>query len=266
MDYGESSEGAVKIVSWNVNSLKARGELVGLYLDEVVPDVICLQELKLATEAVPTSLFTDRGYEVAVHGQKQWNGVLIASKTPLTDVQLGHPPAEDGQSRFIAATVGGVRIVNLYCPQGQRVDSPKFPYKLAFFDALIAWVKGGHEPTDDLIITGDINIAPAARDIHDPESYAGVPSFHPEEHARLQQLLDWGLIDELEGHLAPNTYTFWDYRKMAFRFNKGMRIDHFLVTESVHARVTEGWMDRPWRKKRGELKASDHAPVGIALS
>lgn len=255
----------MKIVSWNVNSLKVRRELVELYLDEVAPDVICLQELKLATDAVPTEIFTERGYEVAVHGQKQWNGVLMASKSPLIDVALGHPPAEDGESRFMAATVDGVRIVNLYCPQGQRVDSPKFPYKLAFFDALIAWVAEHHQPTDDLVITGDINIAPAARDIYDPDGYAGVPSFHPDEHARLQRLFDWGLIDELAGHLAPNTYTFWDYRQAAFRFNKGMRIDHFLVTPSVHARVTEGWMDRSWRKKRGEIKASDHAPVGITL-
>ncbi len=256
----------MKIVSWNVNSLKVREEFVGLYLDEEAPDVLCLQELKLPTENVPTALFTDRGYEVAVHGQKQWNGVLIASRVGLDDVVLGHPPAEDGQSRFMAATVGGVRLINTYCPQGQKVDSPKFPYKLRFFDALIAYIADHAVPSDDLILTGDINIAPAARDIFDPVAYAGVPSFHPEEHARLQQLLDWGLVDELEGHLPPNTYTFWDYRGGNFRFNKGMRIDHFLVTESVHARVTRGWMDRPWRKKRGELKASDHAPVGIELS
>ncbi len=255
----------MKIVSWNVNSLNVRQELVGLYLDEVAPDVLCLQELKLPTDRVPRDLFEDRGYHLAVHGQKQWNGVLIASRQPLEDVQLGHPPAEDGQARFMAVTTGGVRLVNLYCPQGQRVDSPKFPYKLAFFDALLAWVKEGHRPEEDLVITGDINIAPKARDIYDPDGFANVPSFHPEEHARLQQLLDWGLVDELEGHLPPQTYTFWDYRRAAFRFNNGMRIDHFLVTDSIHQRVERGWVDRPWRKKRGELKASDHAPVGIEL-
>jgi exodeoxyribonuclease-3 len=255
----------VKIVSWNVNSLNVRQELVALYLDAEQPDVLCLQELKLPTDRVPTAMFEDRGYHLAIHGQKQWNGVLVASKTPLENVQLGHPPAEDGQSRFMAVTTAGVRIVNLYCPQGQRVDSPKFLYKLAFYDALIRWVKDQNDPSDDLVITGDLNIAPQARDIYDPVKFADVPSFHPQEHARLQQLFDWGLTDELAGHLAPNTYTFWDYRGGSFRFNKGMRIDHFLVTDSVHARVKRGWMDRPWRKKRGDLKASDHAPVGIEL-
>ena len=255
----------MKIVSWNVNSLKARRELVELYLDEVGPDVLCLQELKLTTEAVPRQSFESRGYHLAVHGQKQWNGVLIASKTPLEDTQLGLSGAEEGQSRFVAATTDGVRIVNLYCPQGQAEDSPKFQYKLRFFDALQEWVEATHRPTDDLVITGDINIAPAARDIWDPEAFTNVPSFHPLEHERLGRLLDWGLVDELEGHLEPGTYTFWDYRRARFRFNQGMRIDHFLVTDSVHARVVRGWVDRPWRKKRGELKASDHAPVGIEL-
>jgi len=254
----------VKVVTWNVNSLKARADYVAAYLDANDPDVIGLQELKLTEDKVPAAIFTDRGYHLAIHGQKQWNGVLLASKTPLSDVVRGFD-AEGEQSRFIAATVAGVRIINLYCPQGQAVDSPKFPYKLSFFEGLSAWLGGACDPAAPLIVMGDINIAPAPEDIYDPDAFAGQPSFHPDEHAAWRRLIDWGLTDAVRPHIPANTYSFWDYRGMAFRFGKGMRIDHVLVTAPLAGRVRSGWVNRDWRKKKGPHKASDHAPVGVDL-
>ena len=256
----------MKIVTWNVNSLKARREYVERYLEDRSPDVLCLQELKLQDHAVPTEIFTSRGYEVAIHGQKQWNGVLIASKLPLEDVVRGLPEGDEGQSRLIAATVAGVRIINLYCPQGQKVDSPKFPYKLGFYDALLAWLNEHCSADTELVVTGDLNIARDPEDIYDPEGFADVPSFHPEEHRRWDALLAWGLQDAVKPHIEPGTYSFWDYRGAAFRFNNGMRIDHHLVTKSLNKRVQSAWIDRPFRKKIDGLKASDHAPVGIELA
>ena len=254
----------MKLVTWNVNSLNVRGPLVEHFLDEVCPDVLCLQELKLPTERVPRDIFEKRGYHVAIHGQPRWNGVLIASKAPLTDIEIGFP-GEEEQSRMIAATVDGVRIVDLYCPQGSSAESPKFAYKLRFFDALIEWL-GRQDPAMPLVVTGDINIAPNPDDVWSLEVFDGVPTYHPQEHARWKAMIDWGLTDALRPHLSDNTYTFWDYRGGAFWKNRGMRIDHFLVTGSVLERVTGGQVHRSWRKKRGELKASDHAPVELRLS
>ena len=138
--HARSQNAVMKLVTWNVNSLKAREEFVADYLDEARPDVVCLQELKLEEKSVPRELFEDRGYELASHGQRQWNGVLIASKEPIPNVVKGLPEGDQGQSRLIACQIGGLKLVNLYCPQGQAEDSPKFQYKLRFFQALRQWI------------------------------------------------------------------------------------------------------------------------------
>ncbi|MCB9742608.1 MAG: exodeoxyribonuclease III [Alphaproteobacteria bacterium] len=259
----------MKLVTWNVNSLNAREPFVAHYLDEEQPDVLCIQELKLPDERVPRALFTERGYHVAVHGQPRWNGVLIASKQPVEDVHVGLPEGDEGQSRLIAASTFGIRVVNLYCPQGQSVDSEKFPYKLRFFEALNRWLRAACDPAAPLAVVGDINIAREPTDIWDPAGYAGVPSFHPKEHEAYDQLLAFGLQDAVKPHIQPETYSFWDYRGAAFRFNQGMRIDHVLVTEALAARVKAGGVQRDWRKKKtlgGEkLNASDHAPVFVEI-
>ncbi len=261
----------MKIVTWNVNSLKARREYVELYLDSPdAPDVLGLQELKLTDEAVPRELFESRGYHLETFGQKQWNGVALASRWPLEDVERGLPAGaggggDEGQSRLIAATTHGVRVVNLYCPQGQGVDSPKFPYKLGFYDALIAWLGERIEPGEDWDVMGDLNVAREARDVWSEEALEGKPTYHPEEHRRWDQLLELGLVDAVLPYVEPGTFSFWDYRGAAFRFDHGFRIDHHLVTPAMAERVLHGWVDRPWRKKKGEHKASDHAPVGIEL-
>lgn len=259
----------MRIVTWNVNSLNARRELVERYLDAEAPDVLCVQELKLDTDQVPTEVFTARGYEVAVHGQPQWNGVAIASKRGLADVHMGLPDGDEGQSRLIAATVDGVRVVNLYCPQGGSADSEKFPYKLGFYDALIAWIADNHDPGDDLLVTGDLNVAPDEDDVWDLSEFIDVPTRHPEELARWAQLIDWGLEDVVKPRLpnkAKERFSFWDYRGMCFRFNKGMRIDHHLMTASLAARVEAAGVQRVWRKKTDGLTASDHAPVYVDLA
>jgi len=255
----------MQIVTWNVNSLKARAEFVGHYLDQAMPDVIGIQELKLDTDQVPVELFESRGYHVCMHAQKQWNGVLLASKHPFTEVKQGLPEADEGQARLVSAVTNGVRIVNLYCPQGQRVDSPKFPYKLRFYDALLKWLPENASADEQLVVMGDLNIALEPTDIWDPEGLAGVPSFHPDEHERYRKLLAFGLVDAVKPHIAPNDYSFWDYRGGAFHKRQGMRIDHHLVSAKVAERVTNAWIDRKWRKKHEGLKPSDHAPVGIEL-
>ncbi|MCB9506510.1 MAG: exodeoxyribonuclease III [Myxococcales bacterium] len=257
----------MRVVTWNVNSLNARGALVERYLDAERPDVLCIQELKLDTDAVPRELFEARGYEVAIFGQPQWNGVMIASLRGLADVERGLPAADEGQSRLIAATVDGVRIVNLYCPQGGAADSPKFPYKLRFYDALIEYVRGLDlaQPT---LVVGDLNVAPAAADVWDPAALVDVPSFHPLEHERWGALIEAGLVDVVEPRLPDDPkerFTFWDYRGMAFRFNQGMRIDHILASAAAAERVVAAAPQRTWRKKQGDQTPSDHAPVFVDL-
>lgn len=256
----------MKIVTWNLFSLNARKELLELYLDEVQPDVIGIQEVKLEADKVPLELFSERGYHVEVCGQKQWNGVLIASKQPLTDVHRGLPDGDEGQARLIAATTFGVRFINLYCPQGSRADSPKFAYKLRFFDALCDWVAAEYDPSMALCLMGDINIAPHPEDVYDVDAMQGVPTFHPSEHERWQRLVDWGLCDAVKPHIEPGKFSFWEYMGGAFYKNKGFRIDHVLVTEPLFEAVQGAFIHRDWRKKRGDLKPSDHAPVGIELA
>lgn len=256
----------MKIVTWNVNSLNAREELVARFLDAVEPDLLAIQELKIEEDQVPRDLFAARGYQLAIHAQKRWNGVLIASRAPLTDVQVGLPDAEEGEARFVAATAGGVRFVNLYCPQGQSADSPKFAYKLRFYDALIAWLGGAMDAAAPWVVLGDLNVAPHPEDIWDPARFEGVPSFHPEEHARWAQLVGLGLIDVARPRLPPNTYTFFDYRGGAFHKRQGMRIDHVLATDPVDARVTSVKVERDWRKKVAGLTPSDHVPLTVELA
>ncbi len=256
----------MRIVTWNVNSLNAREDFVRLFLDAATPDVVCLQELKLEAEKVPAELFEERGYHLAVHGQKSWNGVLIASKTPLEDVERGLPEADEGQARAIAATTAGIRLLNLYCPQGQSADSPQFAYKLAFFDGLKRWLEERADPGEPLAVVGDLNVAPRPEDVWSVEAFEGVPSFHPEEHARWAELEALGLHDAVAPRVPPGTFTYRDYRGGAFHRKMGMRIDHVLVTEPLLPRIEAAWVERDWRKKQQGLTASDHAPVVVQLS
>ena len=256
----------MKIVTWNVNSLNAREELVARFLDAEAPDVLAIQELKIEEDQVPRDLFAARGYHLAIHAQRRWNGVLIASKTPLTDVMAGLPEAEGDEARVIAATTAGVRFVNLYCPQGQAVDSPKFPYKLSFYDALTRWLRGALAVDAPWVVLGDLNVAPHPEDIWDPVAFANVPTFHPDEHARWRELVSFGLADVVHPRVPAHTYTFWDYRGGAFHKRQGMRIDHVLASAPIDARVAEIAVLRDWRKKVADLTPSDHAPLVVTLT
>ncbi|HRE90283.1 MAG TPA: exodeoxyribonuclease III [Myxococcota bacterium] len=255
----------MRIVTWNINSLNARKDLAAAFLDEVKPDVLALQELKLETDKVPREVFESRGFHVAIHGQKSWNGVLIASRLPQTDVVTGLD-GDAGESRFIAATVDGIRFVNLYCPQGQNVESEKFAYKLAFYDALIAKLGEVAKTAPNLVVLGDLNVAPEPDDVWDVSKFEGIPSYHPLEHQRWKRLLEVGLSDLVKPRVPSGTFSFWDYRGGDFRFNHGMRIDHVLGTAPVAGRVASAGVLRDWRKKRGEITPSDHAPVFVELA
>ena len=163
------------VVSWNVNSLKCVPSMYRCF--SMKPDVLGLQELKLEESAVPVEIFESRGYHVAICAQKQWTGVLLASKTPLENVVAGLSPADQGQARLIAATTQGIRFVNLYCPQGQSAESDKFPYKLGFYDSLIDWLPKDSNLDAPVVVMGDLNIAPEPRDIYDPSKFEGFQVF-----------------------------------------------------------------------------------------
>lgn len=249
------------VVTWNVNSLKARAQHVADLLDRVSPSVLCMQELKQEDHAVAREIFEDRGYHLQTHGQRTYNGVAIASKLPMRDVRTGFP-GDQGESRFIHAVVDGVRILNLYCPQGRAVDDEKFQYKLSFYDHLIQWVADNVDPDEPFVMTGDLNIAPEPDDVYSVERMTNQVSYHPLEHARFQALLDWGLVDASKPYLPARSFTFWDYRMNCWKRDVGFRIDHFLVTAPVLARVQGS---RVLRDERGKERASDHAPVTLHL-
>ena len=251
----------MQIATWNVNSIKARHEHLEAWLDRRRPDVVCLQELKSIEAKLPVALFTSRGYQLEALGQPTYNGVAIASLRPITDVERGLPEGDEGQARVISGVIDGVRVVCAYCPQGSEVESPKFAYKLRFFDALIPHI-AARLACGPLILAGDINIAPLPDDVWDDVEMKDQVSYHPLEHERFRALEGLGLIDVVKPRLAPRTFTFWDYRELSFRRKRGMRIDHLLVTADVAARVTGAGVDIEERKKE---KPSDHAPVWISL-
>jgi exodeoxyribonuclease-3 len=228
--------------------------------------VLCLQELKCQEDQFPREVFESRGYHLAIRGQKTYNGVAIASLLPMEAVDKDLPLAGDTEARGIAATIGGVRVVNLYVVNGKAVGDVKYDWKLRWLDALVNYVKGQYVPTQDLVICGDYNIAPKDEDTWDPESWNGkVLCSEPERH-RLKELLDWGLHDSYR-ELYPDAWgryahTWWDYRGRGFQRGMGMRIDHHLVTRSIMSRAQTVEIDREERK--GE-KPSDHAPVTLVL-
>ena len=262
----------MKVVTWNVNSLKARKEYVEAFLDAEKPDILAIQELKLETDKVPKEISTSRGYHLAIHGQKQWNGVLIASKSEITDIHTGLPDGDEGQSRLVAGTIEGIRFVNLYCPQGSEETSPKYAYKLKFFDALIAWLDANHSKEEPVMLLGDINIGPRPCDVYwDTQEQPKVVSHHPDELQRFKRLISWGLTDlgqtlQEEGDFTFFDYrSFWDYRRRKYRYDLGLRIDLFLASDPLLERAKSISVLRPWRHKKKGMKPSDHVPVVLEL-
>lgn len=250
----------MKIATWNVNSVRPRLERALAWLQAHEPDLLCLQEIKVVDEDFPREAFAEIGYHAETFGQKTYNGVALLSREPAQDVVRGLPSdAPDAQRRLIAGTVGGVRVIDVYVPNGQSVDSEKFPYKLDWLARLREFITTSHQPGDPLLLLGDFNIAPDERDLYDPEAFRGQVHFHPKEHAELAQLAGWGFTDLFrQFHEEAGLYSWWDYRRLGFPKNKGLRIDLMLATPSLSARCTGCEIDRQERKG---TKPSDHAPV-----
>jgi exodeoxyribonuclease-3 len=249
----------MKIVAWNVNSLKVRLPQLLDFLATRLPDVVCLQETKLTDENFPVAEIEAAGYHVAYSGQKTYNGVAILSRAPLSDVVIGIANFDDELKRVIAATIEGVRIVCVYCPNGQSLDSDKYAYKLAWFDALIAWLKDELTRHPKLAVLGDYNIAPDDRDVHDPAMWVDGILVSDAERARFQGLLALGLQDSFRLFDQPEKiFSWWDYRMLGFRRNQGLRIDHILLTQPLAQACISSTVDREMRKLE---RPSDHAPV-----
>ena len=254
----------MKVATWNVNSIRARLERLVAWLDLQQPDVVCLQETKVEDAGFPSDTLAAHGYQSVAVGQRTYNGVAILSRTPLTDIERVLPGGDDDpQARFVAATTAGLRIVSVYVPNGEAVDSPKFAYKLSWLDRLHAYA-ATLSPTVPTVIGGDYNIAPAAIDCHDPVAWAGGLLCSDAERTAFMRLLDAGMVD-LVRTLNPTTpcFSWWDYRMLGFPKNKGLRIDHLLVTPVLLARATAAGVDREARKGK---QPSDHAPVWGELS
>jgi exodeoxyribonuclease III len=256
----------VRLATWNVNSIKQRVPRLLPWLDQRQPDVVCLQETKLADDALATLLgeqFVNRGYQFATHGEAQWNGVAILSKVGLDDVVTGvadAPGFPRPEARAVSATCGGIRVHSLYVPNGRVPDSDHYRYKLDWLAALAQDLSRG---PDDAVVCGDMNIAPADEDVFDPEAYIGQTHVTAPEREALAQVQALGLRDVVRDRWpGSRVFTYWDYRAGMFHRDLGMRIDLVLATVPVAERVRAAWVDRHARKGSGP---SDHAPVIVDL-
>jgi exodeoxyribonuclease-3 len=249
----------MKLATWNVNSLKVRLPHLLDWLSKRVPDVVCLQETKIEDPNFPVAAIEAAGYRTAFSGQKTYNGVAIVSRVPLADVQAGIPGFEDEQKRVVTATVGDVRVVCAYVPNGQAVGTEKYEYKLKWLRAFAAWLRGELDRHPRLVVLGDYNVAPEDRDVHDPKLWAGQVLCSEEERAAFHRLLALGLKDSFRLFDQPEkSFTWWDYRMNQFKRNMGLRIDHILASAELAARCTSCTIDlEPRRLER----PSDHAPV-----
>lgn len=264
-----------KIVTYNVNSLRARMPFLSIFLDEHQPDIICLQELKGTKEQLEPILeeIKKKGYYLSVHAQPRWNGVLIASKKPIEYEELdfeGEIFEEVRQSRFQYVKTFGIHLLNLYCPQGQSSTSDKFQYKKRFYKYLIDWIERHITSSSRWIITGDFNIAPLATDVWDVEYWKDKPTYHPDEHALWAELLECGLYDVGKNFLPDRSYSFFDNRTYKWAPEKGLRIDHFLGNATIQSQVTSCKVHREWRNPQVNAametcKPSDHVPVELTL-
>jgi len=254
----------MRVATWNVNSIRSRLERILAWTRREMPDVLCLQEIKTTDELFPAASFTELGYHVATWGQPTYNGVALLSRTPLADVERGLPgDGPDAQRRLIAATVEGIRIIDVYVPNGQSPESEKFTYKMDWLGRLHDWLQAAASPGQPLLLLGDFNIAPDERDVHDPDLWRGKVHFHPKEHEALGKLLAWGLSDLLRKHHPEGgLYTWWDYRQLAFPKNRGLRIDLILGTAPLLDRCRSTTIHRDERKGEGP---SDHVPVVVEV-
>ncbi len=258
----------MKIATFNVNSIKVRLGHLKDWLKESETDVVCLQEIKCVDDAFPAGEIEDLGYNVAVHGQKTYNGVAILSKYPLEDVTCGLPGNDgDEQARYIEAVVPAgdtvLRVCGLYLPNGNPVDTEKFSYKLEWMDRLIARAKELLLLEEPFVMMGDYNIIPHEDDVHDPDAWRNDALFRPESRAKFYELLNLGLTEAFRAcHSEPHKYTFWDYQAGAWQKDNGIRIDHLLLSPQAADRLRACDIDKAMR---GREKPSDHVPVWAEL-
>ena len=252
------------IATWNVNSIRTRLQAVLDWLEKHHPHVLCLQETKVEDSQFPKEAFWGTGYEAIFTGQKAYNGMAFLSSLPLTDVSFDFQENPNSlQKRYIAATVGGIRWINVYIPNGSAVGSPPFDYKLNFIAKLRGHLEKSYTPKTPLVLVGDFNVAPEARDVYDPVAMDGEILFHPQERAALAHLKEWGLVDLFRlHHEEGGQYSWWDYQMNAFRRNRGLRIDHIWATPLLAGRCTACDIDKA---PRTQEKPSDHAPVIATL-
>ena len=255
----------MKIASWNVNSLNVRLPHLEQWLAEFSPDVVGIQETKLEDHKFPDAALAAAGYRSVFAGQKTYNGVALLARGAIEDVQVGIPGFEDEQKRVIAGTVGGVRVVNLYVVNGQDVGTDKYGYKLRWLEAVREWIKAELATHPRLVVLGDFNIAPDARDVHDPEVWN---EHHiltsAAEREALRALLGLGLHDAFRLHSEEaGVFSWWDYRMAAFRRNLGLRIDLTLVSDALKPQVVAAGIDRAPRKLE---RPSDHAPAWVEIA
>jgi exodeoxyribonuclease-3 len=250
----------MKIVTWNVNSIRARIEHLLQFLQYTRPDIVLLQETKTQDAGFPFEPIEDLGYNIAHYGQKSYNGVAILSKYPLEDITRGLPGGTgEDEARYLEAVVGDTRIISVYVPNGQAVGSEKYAYKLAFFKRLESHLAGLLKHKEKLIMGGDFNVAPTDNDVYDPVGWKGAVLVSPEERAHFQSLMDLGLADAwILKHGQEKGYTWWDYRMGSFQRDHGLRIDHFLVSSQAAACLKDMAIHRDIRALE---RPSDHAPV-----
>ena len=258
----------MKLATFNINGIKARIAALPAWLDEARPDVVLLQEIKSVDEAFPAEIFEERGYQVATHGQKGFNGVAILSKLPLEDVERGLPGDDsDEQARWIEATVVGetaLRICGLYLPNGNPAPGPKYDYKLAWMERLETRAKALLEDETCALLAGDFNIIPQAEDAARPDAWREDALFRPESRAAFQRIQYLGFTDAIRAQSqAPGLYSFWDYQAGAWNRNDGIRIDHVMMTPQCADRMVDCGIDK---QVRGYEKPSDHVPVWVELA
>jgi exodeoxyribonuclease-3 len=254
----------VKLATWNVNSVKARRERLLRWLARHPVDVLCLQELKVVDADFPGEVLREAGYAAAVHGQRTYNGVAILAREEPREIERGLGDDEDDEAaRLISARVAGLRVVSAYFPNGGSVGSDKWRYKLEWMRRLVSWLRRNCDPQQPLVLCGDFNVAPEARDVHDPAIWEESVLYHREARNALEEVRGFGFVDLFRRHRPePGLYSWWDYRLLGFQKARGLRIDHVWGTPSVAARSVAAEIDREERK--GKLP-SDHAPVVVEL-
>lgn len=255
----------MRVVSWNINSLRKRQDRLLAWLAETQPDVVCLQETKCTDDQFPELALRAAGYHSAFHGQKSYNGVAILSRIALRNVRpsLGDEE-EDPQARVIAADIGAVRVYSIYAPNGQSVGSAPYDYKLKWFVRLQKCLRERESSTQDLVVCGDFNVAPTDDDVYDPGLWRGAIMCSDSERAAFEQLCGSALIDTLRIHRPePGLFSWWDYRMLAFPKNRGLRIDAILASKSLAGRCTAASIEREMRQGK---EPSDHAPVWAEFS